>query len=118
MSNDAAISRVKVGVGAVTFEIEGTEALVKEGMNYAKENILTESAGRAAEELPIQGEESPEKEMTEAPPVDSYHEAEVKVTWGLAWGVLWRNFLIVLGIYAIVALIMFLALGAKPFYLS
>lgn len=36
-------------------------------------------------------------------------KTEVKPTWSLAWGLFWRQFLISLGIYAIIMLIMFLA---------
>ncbi len=39
-------------------------------------------------------------------------ETEVKVTWRLAWGLFWRQFLIGLGISAILWLIMFLVAGA------
>jgi len=35
-------------------------------------------------------------------------KTEVKPTWGLAWGLFWRQFLIWLGIGAIFWLIMFL----------
>ncbi len=37
---------------------------------------------------------------------------EIKVTWGLAWGLWWRMTLITLGIYAVIGLIMFIVLGA------
>ena len=33
---------------------------------------------------------------------------EVKPTWRLAWGLFWRFFLISLGIYAVIGLIIFL----------
>ena len=33
---------------------------------------------------------------------------EIKVTWGLAWGLWWRFMLISLGIYAVIGLIAFL----------
>ncbi len=60
-NNDASTSRMKIVVGAITFEIEGTEALVKEGMNYAKENILTEGLREAVKQLRI--EEKPVEEV-------------------------------------------------------
>jgi len=34
---------------------------------------------------------------------------EIKVTWGLAWGLWWRMMLITLGIYAVIGLIAFIA---------
>ncbi len=37
---------------------------------------------------------------------------EIKVTWGLAWGLWWRMMLITLGIYAVIGLIVFIVLGA------
>jgi len=34
---------------------------------------------------------------------------EIKVTWGLAWGLWWRMMLITLGIYAVIGVIVFIA---------
>ena len=68
-SNDVSTSRMKIIVGAITFEIEGTETLVKEGMTYAKENILTESVREAAKRLPIE-----EKPVVEVMSVRDYHD--------------------------------------------
>jgi len=73
-NNNACTSRMKIVVGAITFEIEGTEALVKEGMNYAKDNILTESARELAKKLPIQGEKPPEERMPEALKIGSFYK--------------------------------------------
>lgn len=73
-NNNASTSRMKIVVGAITFEIEGTEALVKEGMNYAKENILTESVREMAKQLPIQEEKPLEKVMPESPQIGSFFE--------------------------------------------
>lgn len=72
-SNNASTSRMKIVVGAITFEIEGTEALVKEGMNYAKENILTESVREMAKQLTIQEEKPSEKVMPESPQIGSFY---------------------------------------------
>jgi hypothetical protein len=38
-------------------------------------------------------------------------EVEVKATWRLAWGLFWRQFLIGLGVSAVMWLIMFVLLG-------
>lgn len=73
-NNNASTSRLKIVVGGITFEIEGTEALVKEGMNYAKENILTESVREMAKQLPIQEEKPSEKVMPESPQIDSFYK--------------------------------------------
>lgn len=73
-NNDASTSRMKIMVGAITFEIEGTEALVKEGMNYAKENILTESVREIAKQLPIQGKEALGEVTAEVPRIDSFYK--------------------------------------------
>ena len=73
-NNDASTSRMKIVVGAITFEIEGTEILVREGMNYAKENILTEGTREMARKLPIEGEKPPEKVMPEAPEISSFYK--------------------------------------------
>ena len=72
-NNDASISRMKIVVGAITFEIEGTEALVKEGMDYAKENVLTESAREIAKQLPIQEEKSLEKVIPDVPQISIFY---------------------------------------------
>jgi len=49
--------------------------------------------------------------------MDNGEKLAVKPTWGLAWGLWWRIFLISLGLYAIIFGIMFLVLGvtAIPF---
>jgi hypothetical protein len=73
-NNNASTSRMKIAVGAITFEIEGTEALVKEGMSYAKENLLTESVREIAKQLPIQSAKPPEAVTPEAPQIDSYYK--------------------------------------------
>jgi len=39
-------------------------------------------------------------------------KTEVKPIWGLAWGLFWRIFLITLGIYAVLGLIMLLVAGS------
>lgn len=49
MDTNASINRLKIAVGAITFEIEGGEDLVREGMTYAKENILTKDIHEIAE---------------------------------------------------------------------
>ncbi len=67
-NNNASTSRLKIAIGAITFEIEGTEALVKEGMTYAKDNILTESVREAAKQLSIE-----EKPVAEVMSVRDYH---------------------------------------------
>lgn len=73
-NNNASTSRMKIVVGAITFEIEGSEALVKEGMNYAKENILTESAREIAKQLPVAREKPSEKEIPEIPQIGSFYK--------------------------------------------
>lgn len=73
-NNYASTSRMKIIVGAITFEIEGTEALVKDGMNYAKENILTESVREIAKQLPVGGKEAPIEVVTEAPRIDTFYK--------------------------------------------
>jgi hypothetical protein len=40
--------------------------------------------------------------------MDSNDRVEVKPTWRLAWGLVWRIFLISLGIYAVIFLIIVL----------
>lgn len=73
-NNDVSTSRMKIIVGAITFEIEGTEALVKEGMSYAKENILTESVREIAKQLPIHEKEAPAEVTPEVPRIDSFYK--------------------------------------------
>lgn len=71
---NASTSRMKITVGAITFEIEGTEVLVRDGMIYAKENILTESTREMAKQLPVVGEKPPEKVMPETPEVGNFYK--------------------------------------------
>ncbi|MBA7690045.1 hypothetical protein ES703_98568 [subsurface metagenome] len=73
-SNNASTSRMKIIVGAITFEIEGAETLVKEGMNYAKENILTETVREIAKQLPIQGEKPPGEAIPEVPHIRDFYK--------------------------------------------
>jgi len=40
--------------------------------------------------------------------MDNNDQVQVKATWRLAWGLFWRMFLISMGIYAVIGLIMFL----------
>jgi len=40
-------------------------------------------------------------------------KAEVKPTWGLAWGLWWRVMLISLGIYAVIGIPVALIVGAS-----
>ena len=72
-NNNASTSRMKIAVGAITFEIEGTETLVREGMNYAKENILTEAAREMAKQHPIVGEKPSERVVPETPQIGSFY---------------------------------------------
>ena len=72
-NNDASTSRMKIMVGAITFEIEGSETLVKEGMDYAKENILTENVREIVAKMPALGKEAlvePAAEVPRAPARD------------------------------------------------
>ena len=47
-------------------------------------------------------------------------KVEVKPTWGLAWGLWWRMFLIGLGVSVVIWLILFIVVGAAiaPFISS
>ena len=49
--NSADTSRLRVVIGAVSFEIEGTEALVRDGMTFFKESIFTQSVREVAKDL-------------------------------------------------------------------
>ena len=73
-NNYASTSRMKIIVGGITFEIEGTESLVREGMNYAKENILTESVREIAKKLPVQGKEALVEAEAEVPRIDNFYK--------------------------------------------
>lgn len=72
--DNANTNRMKIIIGAITFEIEGTEALVKEGMSYAKENILTESTREIAKQIPAQEENLSEKKVSEAPQIGTFYK--------------------------------------------
>lgn len=73
-NNNASTNRMKIAIGAITFEIEGTEALVREGMGYAKANILTEGALEMAKQIPIQKEKPSEKVIPESLQIDSFYK--------------------------------------------
>lgn len=60
--NSVDTNRLKIVIGAVTFEIEGAEDLIREGLTYAKENILSQSAVARAIEAP------PAERIGEGPP--------------------------------------------------
>lgn len=65
--NSISTNRLKIVIGGVTFEIEGSQDLIREGLSYAKENILSESAlAEAMKILPAEGI----KERLAPPPVD------------------------------------------------
>lgn len=73
-NNDASTSRMKIMVGAITFEIEGSETLVKEGMNYAKENILTENVREIVAKMPALGKETLVEPAAEVPRIDNFYK--------------------------------------------
>ena len=73
-NSNASTSRMKIAVGSITFEIEGSETLVKEGMNYAKENILTESVREIATKLPFQGKETLLEKGAGVPRIDNFYK--------------------------------------------
>lgn len=73
MNNNVSTNRLKIVVGAITFEIEGGESLVREGMSYAKENILTEEIRKIAKQAPTVEEKVAEKPEHEAVSVRDYY---------------------------------------------
>ena len=44
-------NRLRIVVGTVTFEIEGSEELIRDGLSYAKENLLVDPIPESAPEL-------------------------------------------------------------------
>ena len=73
-TNSASTNRLKIVVGTITFEIEGTEALVREGMTYAKEDILTEDIREAVKQLPTEEEKPTEKKTPETISLREYYD--------------------------------------------
>lgn len=73
-ANNASTNRLKIVVGAITFEVEGAEDLVREGMTYAKENILTESTREETKRLSTEGGKPKEEAVPEAIPIRDYHK--------------------------------------------
>ena len=74
MNNDVSTNRLKIVVGAITFEIEGGEGLVREGMTYAKENILTEEIRKIAKQVLTEEEKVVEKPAREVMSVRDYYK--------------------------------------------
>jgi len=72
--NSTSTNRLKIVIGAITFEIEGTEDLVRDGMTYAKENILTESIREAVKQLPAEERKLTEKAAPEAISIRDYYD--------------------------------------------
>lgn len=74
-SNNANTSRLKIAAGTITFEIEGTEALIREALNYAKENILSQNIQEAVKQaIPSVREEVPTKPLpAEIPSVRDFY---------------------------------------------
>lgn len=71
--NNASTNRLKIVVGAITFEIEGAEDLVRDGMTYAKENILTESIRGETKRLFTEQGKPKEEAVSEAIPIRDYY---------------------------------------------
>lgn len=76
-NNSSGTNRLKIVVGGVTFEIEGAEELIREGLSYAKENILSQSTLADAMKAPPAGrieERLAPPSPTEAPDVRDFYE--------------------------------------------
>jgi hypothetical protein len=73
--------------------------------NFLEDRPFGRLSADCAEEFSFgQSEEDKERGGTEM-------DNEVKPTWRLAWGLWWRFFLITLGVYAIIFLILLLVVG-------